>query len=110
MAKQTYIVKGLHGWKAETHIDAPELGANRVITVNTGKRSNGMVSTSATVQKRDGAFMSFIMFQDLHRTLVAEALRCTSKTVEDQHTRALALMDGFMAEARLKYAPEEVAA
>ena len=103
------VAKGVNGWKADTHIEAPELGEGRVITINTGKRSGGMVTTSAMVQKRSGAFLSFVMFQDLHRTLLAEPIRCTEKAVIDQHMRALKMLDGFKAEASLKYA-QEVAA
>ncbi len=106
---QTRIIRGYHGWQAETEIQAPELGEGKVVVVNTTKRSNGLLSTNASVQTIKGSFRSLTMFQDLSRTLDTERVRVTEAAVTSQHKRALGNLEGFMSEARAKYCKEVAA-
>lgn len=102
----TNLYKGRSGWYAETDYvlnpDTPR-GA-QVLRIYTGKSSNGVLYTSASVHfVRDG-MVTFVVFGDFRKTIQTERERCTEKTVRAQHQRALDVVDAIKAEALAFYA------
>ena len=87
----TTVQKSIRGtWEAQDHI---ELGNDRVLRIHTHKVSDGSLVTSATVQIRDGAFLSHRMFTDFSQRLTARMLRCTEKNVTLQHADVMRLRE-----------------
>lgn len=98
------ISKGRDGWEAKTTID---MGADsRVLIVSTHKTTGGMV-TSAMVNKRDGAFLTWDMFGDFNKRTVYKGVRCTEKAVRDLHQQALDSIEQTLAAAAAHYAAKE---
>ena len=83
----TVVQKSIRGtWEAQDHI---ELGNDRVLRINTHKVSDGSVVTSATVQIRDGMFLSHRMFTDFSQRMMTAAIRCSEKNVTEQHAQCM---------------------
>lgn len=83
----TIVQKSIRGtWEA---VDEIELGSGRVLKVSTHKVSSGDIITTATVLKREGGFLSHMMFQDFSQRLLVSAVRCTEKNVTAHHATAL---------------------
>lgn len=87
----TTVQKGLRGtWEAQDHI---ELGNDRVLRISTHKVSDGTLVTTATVQIRDGNFLSHRMFQDFSQRMMTADARCTEKNVAAQHAECMKKVD-----------------
>ena len=84
----TIVQKSIRGtWAAEDKID---LGNNQVLQISTYKVSSGALVTTATVSKRDGAFLSHRMFTDFRsQRMVNAAVRCSEKNVASQHAEVM---------------------
>lgn len=102
---QTTISKGYYGWCAESLV---ELGDDRVLTIRTSK-ANGGIATRASVHRREGNAMVFVMFGDYSAIKNSKATRCTEKAVKELHAATLQDLDSIRAEVEAFYA-EEVAA
>ena len=77
------IYKCIYGWKAESQV---ELGNDRVLSITTMKRSSGALVTTASVGKREGMFISHMMFQDFNTSVeTSTPKKVTQKAVETQH-------------------------
>lgn len=100
------MTKGRNGWKAVTTI---ELNDDRVLTFDTSKGFNPGVYTTASVAKRDGAFMVTEMFGDFHHTVFREgSVKCTEKNVRMQHEMALEKRDDVIALMTAFYAKKNI--
>ena len=87
----TVVQKSVRGtWEAQDHI---ELGNDRVLRISTHKVSSGALVTTATVQIRDGQFLSHRMYTDFSQRLTARMLRCTEKNVTLQHADVMRLRE-----------------
>lgn len=86
----TRIRKGVHGWTAETEVP---IGDNRVLSILTMKRSDGSLTTTATVHRletlRGMPMKSFAFGKDFHKAMLTEQVRCTEKAVAKQHADVL---------------------
>jgi hypothetical protein len=76
---------------------------NWVLQIRTGKLSNGLLVTTATVHKVEGTALTFRMFRDYSKQIVSEKIRCTEKNVTAQHTAGLAQLDQVLLEVNTKY-------
>lgn len=87
----TVVQKSIRGtWEAQDHI---ELGNDRVLRINTHKVSSGHLVTRATVQLRDGMFLSHRMFTDFSQCMATTNARCTEKNVTLQHAECMRKVD-----------------
>ena len=75
-----------NNWAAEDNV---ELENDRVLEIRTMKVSDGTIVTRATVNVRDGSFMSHRMFHDFSQRLMTSQNRCTEKNVAAQHAEAM---------------------
>jgi hypothetical protein len=103
-ASKTDIYKGRDGWEAHSEIDT---GDGRVLRIDTHKRGLGGVSTSATsvVPSADGGGFSYLPFSDFCETVIQEReVRCTEKSVRNQHLRAMLNATDIKAKALAFYA------
>jgi hypothetical protein len=83
----TIMQKSIRGtWEAR---DSIELGNDRVLQISTHKVSSGDIVTTATVQLRDGKFLSHRMFTDFSQRMVTAAVRCSEKNVAEQHAACM---------------------
>ncbi len=83
----TVVQKSIRGtWEAQDHI---ELDSSHVLAINTHKVSSGSVVTTATVQIRDGMYLTHRMFTDFSQRLMTARVRCTEKNVTVQHAEAM---------------------
>ena len=100
------VSKDMRGaWRAENVI---ELGNNRILTISTHKTFSGNLVTTATVGKREGAFVSHMMFTDFSKQCaLSKPARTTSKVVAEQHGNVMALKDDIVREAVAFYTPKE---
>lgn len=71
-----------NGWTANSEI---EIGQGRVLQINTCKRNGGAIVSHASVAKRDGAFLSHIIFQDYSARVAIGGNRATEKAVAELH-------------------------
>lgn len=100
---KTTITKGLSGWKAETRI---KLDAERALLITTHKDVRAL-TTSATVVKPTPTGFIWSPFEDFKETLRdSRGLRCTEKTVNEEHAKALVNIDLLLARAAAHYAKE----
>lgn len=109
---RTIVHKRRDGWEAITYFEIgpakhdhhSEPGI-RSLRISTSKRSRGGISTSATavVLCPDGT-MSWLPFEDFNKHLIAEKVRCTEKSVREQHAKALEQAEAILAEAKAFYA------
>jgi len=89
----TTIRKSSYGtWMAET---MTPLANDLHICLTTMKRSDGNITTTAKVGKRDGIFFVYEPFKDFSQQVIESSARCTKPAVERQHTAALAMLDGI---------------
>lgn len=102
MSKEFRITRDTrNALKAETNF---LLEGDRYMQITTSKSERGLGTTSS-VHKRDGDFLTFVIFQDFfERTIPATKVRVTEKTVRETHLRALADVDGIIARANAHYA------
>lgn len=98
---QTTITKGNTGWKAKTCLD---MTGDQVLVIDTLKNLSGALVTRATLNKHEGDFLTFVMFQDFTKRLESSAVRVTEKAVREQHARNLARLDEIKAEVAAFYA------
>ena len=103
----TLIRKDIRGnWKAESKFNLPN---GRSLEISTHKVSSGQLITSAIVGKDEGAFFSYVMYQDLSERMVYSApTKCTGKKVEEQHNHALTLVEDLKTKIAAFYASKEV--
>lgn len=100
---KTTITKGRDGWAAETRI---ELDAERALQIRTSKGGRGLQS-SATVIKPTPTGFTWSPFEDFKETLrEGRGLRCTEKTVRDEHAQALIDVDLLLVRAAAHYTKE----
>ena len=100
----TVVQKGVRGtWEAQDHI---ELGNDRVLRINTHKVSDGSVVTTATVQIRDGMFLSHRMFTDFSQRMMTAAVRCSEKNVAGQHAECMKKLPELKEAVAAHYAKE----
>jgi hypothetical protein len=115
----TIIRKDCRGnWKADTRIEfdagiggdsdiGGDSGKRQVLEIHTGKNHRGELYTSASVHKIDGAFSTFVMFQDFHKVMVATRIRCTEKAVKAQHDDVLSRIASIKQYAKQHYSDKE---
>jgi hypothetical protein len=100
MNTKTTLIKGRDGWEAETRI---ELDAERALQIRTSKGGRGL-QTSATVIKPTPTGFTWSPFEDFKETLRdGQGLRCTEKTVREEHAKALTDVDLLLARAAAHY-------
>lgn len=106
MTIETYMRKGLNGWKAETFVDLAdnggdkEEGTKRQLRITTSKHSSGGgLTTYVGACTVGGGFVRSAIFRDFHKLAARSADRCTEKNVEAQHKAVLAGLDDLIAEA-----------
>ena len=101
---QTTIIKSSDGRKAETQI---ELNAKRALKIDTRKGGRGVQTSAIVIEPTNTGFM-WSPFNDFSETLrEGRGLRCTEKTGRDEHTQALASIDGALtARALARYSNE----
>ena len=100
----TVVQKSIRGtWEAQDHI---ELGNDRVLRINTHKVSDGSIVTSATVQIRDGMFLSHRMFTDFSQRMMTADVRCSEKNVAAQHAEAMGKLVELKEAVAAHYAKE----
>lgn len=99
----TIINKGYHGNQAKTTI---KLDNDKILNITTMKRSNGLLSTTASVGTLKDGFISHMMFQDYAKTLISEKVRVTTKAVENQHNAALESIETIKADIEQFYQKE----
>lgn len=94
---RTHTRKGRDGWIAESNYP---LGGHRLLKVSTWKGSYGGVSTSASVCEVNSDGSSVIaLFADYSKTIITDrGVRCTEKTVTQQHATALAMLPDVVRE------------
>jgi hypothetical protein len=103
VAQQVVVRKGFYGFSAENYVPLPDI-ADRYLRVSTSKRSNGSVSTVATVIKREGGFDTYIVFQDFSKTIASNKFaRVTEKVIKAQQEAALAGIAAVAQEAVVQY-------
>jgi len=95
---KTTIFKGRDGWQAETIIpfegERGEQGYRLKISTYKGTRS---VPTYAGTERLDGAFVTTRIFRDFRGVVFkGVGLRCTEKTVREQHEKALTLIPDIL--------------
>ena len=102
---QTYIKKDYRGnWRASTEVVVDD---NRVATITTSKSSYGLLTTHVSVGKRDGDFISHMMFQDYSKTVKSsQPKRVTEKLVSAQHDEVLADIDWVLDDIKAFYSLE----
>lgn len=99
------VRKNMHDeWEV---IDEIELPNNRVLRINTSRRSSGLLNTTATVGRHEGGFFSFMMFQDYSKTIKSAKVRCTQKAVEQQHAAAMLDIEAVKADVEAFYTKKE---
>ena len=106
----THITKGRDGWEA---LDRVPMAAGRILRITTHKWQNGGISSCATSVKpaEDGLGYSFILFTDFYKTLKTDrTVRCTEKTISQQHATVMAGIADLLAQANAQYEAQEVAA
>jgi len=98
----TLITKSSHGeWRAE---DTEMLNDTLELSITTMRRSNGRVTTTATVGRREGVFITHLMYQDYNVSLWAVVYpRVTRKVVEEQHKSILKELVAIRQRARDHY-------
>jgi hypothetical protein len=88
--------------------NAPSLGENFVLKIRTSK-SNGRLSSVATVVEERGSFVTYRVFHDYYRIVINGGnKRATQKAIDTQHQEALEMLDTITADALSHYA--EIAA
>jgi hypothetical protein len=99
---ETYIRKGHYGWQATTNVD---LDDKRVLSFTTMKRSNGQLTTTVQCMSRQegSKFLSYVMFQDWNCRVISEVVRCTEKSVTNQHQYALSLLEELKSQCLAHY-------
>lgn len=106
----TRIRKGIHGWTAETD---HRIGDDRVLSILTMKRSDGSLTTTATVHRletlRGMPMKSFAFGKDFHKAMLTEQVRCTEKAVAKQHADVLSHISTIKAAVEFHYAETEEA-
>ena len=90
----TYISKDARGnWSA---VDEIALGDNLVLTIRTSKNYSSNLNTYASVGRKDGNFISHVVYRDFSTCIFSRhPTRITSKVVEAQHAEALAMLDSI---------------
>lgn len=104
MQQVTRIRKGLYGWSGKTEIRLAE-DSDLLISVSTGKNSSGNIISSLQVAKLEDGFVSYIVFQDYHRSIIVAKARCTELVVRTQHYNALKLVAEHMPAINAQYNP-----
>jgi hypothetical protein len=89
---KTQTFKSMRGWQSVTVIPAPEIGPNRIIEILTMKRSDGTLTSSASVQKVEFGYQTFMMAGDYRVALIVTKTRATEKTVAAQQAQALEML------------------
>ena len=101
------VHKDMRGnWKAESNFD---LADGRSLEITTHKVSSGQLVTTAIVGKNEGAFFSYMMYQDFSKRLsVSKPSRITSKVVDEQQCLAVKQLGDLKVEIAAYYAAKEV--
>lgn len=95
--------KSAHGWKAETEIPFDD-GTKRCLRIVTMKGSTGVITSRATaVLLTDMGFL-WEPFSDFNDTLSATRQRATEKSINAQHSAAMANIADTLAAAKAFYA------
>ena len=77
------IYKSIRGWRADTEVSLVD---NLVLSITTMKRNNGSITSHASVARRDGDFLSHMLYQDYSKTVaVASTNRATEKAIFQCH-------------------------
>lgn len=118
MTYATKMEKSTHGgWRAETNIplgtiEVKEFGkiimAERELSITTMKRSNGRITSYASVSIVHGEeghkIRTTEIFGDFSKKIIERDGKATEKSVKICHEQALILADGVKAEAEAFYA------
>lgn len=97
---KTTIRRNFHGeLEAWTDIDLPEAGPRRFLRISTSKRYDKRLTTTATVNQWTEDGMGYVhafgfgIRGDFSEKLESNAVRCTQKALEAQHTSCLILLE-----------------
>ena len=101
-----------NGWEGQTRIDMglDGFGQPRMLMMTTGKphrrQDKGIgATTTATLYKVDGAFISVAMFHDFYDTVhVGKPGKCTEREVRECHAGAMAVIEGIIGQVVGHYA------
>ena len=90
-AIKTKYFKGFRGYKAESIIDLTEV--SRLI-IETFKRHDKHLRSTAYVSHKEGTFYAFMPFSDFNTEVESDnCARVTPKAVKEQHLKALNQID-----------------
>ncbi len=89
--------------RARTNI---ELDGDRLLQIETSKNDNGVLTTLATVHKRDRGSLVHELFKDYSKYLAKEKVRATEKVLRAQHDKVLASIDTILDDVARHYADE----
>lgn len=102
---KTFQGKNHYGHFAETNI---ELGNGMTLKIQTSKRYNGSLCTTATCFKRNGIGETHRVYQDMYADVfVTYDKRVTANAVSKQHSKALELADFYRDQAIKHYSSPE---
>ncbi len=97
----TRIYKDIRdGWMARTEVPLED---DREIRLSTYKDYTGKLVTRAQVGVAKANSFTFVIFQDYHKTLAANKVRCTAKAVTQQHETALSQLPTIIADVTRFY-------
>lgn len=98
---QIHVFKEKGGsWHAQNDF---ELGDNRILRISTYKTMSGTLVSTANVHLIEGSAMVHCMGKDFNKRLFVERVRCTSKAVAEQHSKALDQLEMIKAEVAEHY-------
>ena len=90
-------------WRAKTSIDLED---NRVLQIETSKNDNGVLTTRASVHKRENGALVHALFADYSKFLAKEKTRATDKAITMQHEKVLTQIDTILDDVTRHYAGE----
>jgi hypothetical protein len=103
---KTTIYKAKSGWRAQSKTP---FGTEKTLQLTTCKRSGGGIVSSLQVVRIEGDFEAHTYGRDyLAYPAEDHVLRCTEKTITDQHNRCVARLDEFKVLAEAHYVNQEV--
>lgn len=82
-------------WQAESRFAMQD---NQMLSLTTSKRSDGKISTIASVAKRENGFLTFALYQDYWKTINISEAKATEKAVSSLHAQALADLETIKAD------------
>lgn len=102
----THVRKTKSGWEASTECPVPG-SPYQYLTIKTYKHQRGGLITVASVAKREGGFLTHLLYTDFHRSLVyIPDNRCTEANVRAQHDAQMGRLTQIMSMVLAHYNKE----